>query len=81
MKLTEPLKVGIIGGVLGFAISATLNYFIFPVPLNSVDNAIGNGMSGLMTGLMTGFVGLTMYMKNSRKIAEQGIVKGEIDHE
>jgi hypothetical protein len=69
MKISfkQPIIAGIVGGVMGFIISATANYYIIPVPGDIAGHAMNNGMSGLFSGFMGGFPGVLVYMIQERK--------------
>lgn len=60
------VKAGVIGALMGFALSFLVNYFLLPMPETGVANAIGNGISGLISGFMGGFMGLFMHLKTAR---------------
>lgn len=61
------VKIGIIGGVIGFGMSFLVNYFLLPIPATEMSNAIGNGISGLASGFMAGFMGLLIHLKKTHK--------------
>lgn len=60
------VKIGIVGGVIGFGMSFLVNYFL-PVPTTEISNAMGNGISGLASGFMAGFMGLLIHLKKTQK--------------
>lgn len=68
--MREPIKTGIIGGIIGLVMSMTVNYFFVPIPLTEMGNALGNGMSGLVSGFLSGCLGLSLYLRGARNSVE-----------
>ena len=48
------MKSGAIGALMGFIMSALVNFYFVPMPSTLAYNAIGNGVSGLISGFMGG---------------------------
>ena len=58
--MSAALKSGVVGGVMGFTMSALANYYVVPMPSTLAGVAIGNGLSGLISGFMGGFMGVVI---------------------
>lgn len=63
----ELIKAACIGGVMCFAMSFLINYFLTSVPDTQLANAIGNGISGLGSGVMTAICGMGAFFLSARK--------------
>jgi hypothetical protein len=50
--MSNAIKSGVIGDLMGFVMSALVNFYLLPLPSTLAHNAIGNGMSGLISGFM-----------------------------
>ena len=64
--MSGALKSGVIGGVMGFIMSALSNYYLLPMPSTLLWVAIGNGVSGLISGFMGGFMGVLIDSRRRR---------------
>jgi len=60
-------KSGVVGGVMGFVMSALANYYVLPMPSTLGSVAIGNGISGLISGFMGGFMGVVIVSWQRRR--------------
>ncbi len=67
ISLKQPVIAGVVGGGMGFIISAVANYYIIPIPGDMAGHAINNGMSGLFSGFMGGFPGVLVYMIQEKR--------------
>jgi hypothetical protein len=56
--MLSAIKSGAMGALMGFIMSALVNFYLVPMPSTLAHNAIGNGMSGLISGFMGGFMGV-----------------------
>jgi len=65
--MKDMMKQGIIVAVMGFIMSFTINYLLFPMPHTIFTNAAGNGISGLISGFMGGFIGVLAYKAQVKK--------------
>ena len=63
-KYREAGIAGIIGALIGTAMSSSMNYFFSPVPETPLANAFGNGISGFISGVMGGFMGVLAFIKS-----------------
>jgi len=48
--MSSAIKGGVMGALMGFIMSALVNFYLVPIPSTLAYNAIGNGMSGLISG-------------------------------
>ena len=58
IPMSSAIKSGAMGALMGFIMSALVNFYLVPMPSTLAHNAIGNGMSGLVSGFMGGFMGV-----------------------
>lgn len=56
--MSGAFKSGVMGGLMGFIMSALSNYYLLPMPSTLAGIAVGNGISGLISGFMGGFMGV-----------------------
>jgi len=63
-------KSGVMGGFMGFIMSALSNYYLLPMPSTLAGIAIGNGISGLISGFMGGFMGVVIDSWQRRQSAQ-----------
>ena len=70
MNIKEPLKAGLIGGLVSGIISAGLNYFIIPFPTTIMGNVISHSMGGFFCSLFAGFISVFLYMTHHKKEPE-----------
>jgi len=50
--MSGAFKSGVLGGLMGFIMSALANYYLLPMPSTLWGIAVGNGISGFMGGFM-----------------------------
>ena len=48
--MSSAIKSGVMGALMGFIMSALVNFYLVPMPSTLAHNAIGNGMNGLISG-------------------------------
>ena len=65
--MSNAIKSGVTGALMGFVMSALVNFYLLPLPSTLAHNAIGNGMSGLISGFMGGFMGVLMDSRQRRR--------------
>jgi hypothetical protein len=63
-------KSGMMGGFMGFVMSALCNYYLVSMPSTLSGVAIGNGVSGLISGFMGGFMGVLIDSRLRRRSVE-----------
>lgn len=68
--MSSAFKNGVMGGLMGFIISALSNYYLIPMPSTLAGIAIGNGISGLISGFMGGFIGILIDSRQRRKMKQ-----------
>jgi hypothetical protein len=57
--MKDAFKAGLIGALVGGAISATIG-FLAPLPPDSLVNAVANGAAGFFSGFFGGFMALVV---------------------
>lgn len=75
--MSGAFKSGVMGGLIGFIISALSNYYLLPIPSTLAGIAIGNGISGLISGFMGGFMGVLIDSRHQRKMKQKELKKFE----
>ena len=65
--MSGAFKSGVMGGLMGFIMSALSNYYLLPMPSTLGGVAIGNGISGLISGFMGGFMGVLIDSRLRRR--------------
>jgi uncharacterized membrane protein YccC len=65
--MSNAIKTGAVGALIGFVMSALITFYLVPMPLTPAHNAIGNGISGLISGFMGGFMGI--YIDSRRRLS------------
>ncbi|PRY23406.1 hypothetical protein [Pseudosporangium ferrugineum] len=57
------VTAGLIGGLIGAAMSALVNYALVGLPGSTAVNVLNHAISGLLSGFLGGFFGLLMYRR------------------
>lgn len=63
----ELIKSIIPSAIACTVISFLLNYFVIPMPKDTIGNAIGNGVSGLFSGAISAAIVTILLVKEANK--------------
>lgn len=68
---------GLVGGAVGAAMSALVNYTAIGMPSDVGANAVNHATSGLVSGFLGGFISILVHQRKAAKAQSQHTTAGE----
>jgi hypothetical protein len=67
VSMSDALKQGLGGSLMGAVMSFIINYFLIPLPATVLGNALNHTVTGIISGFMGGFMGILLYFYSQRR--------------